>query len=279
MEIRIHLSRPWLTLGIVTVGVLWWNGVISINAWKTSASLANQGGERPSTTIADATQDIDRERVKQAVLDRREEILRYQVQVLEREALAAKTPEKIKAVNDARDVLLSIIKQKSASEKLLVSSLQQLWQAEGSAFTFRGIDTDTVLLWPVSPRLGISAGFEDKDYEKLFGFAHHAIDIPTDQGTLIQAPADATVVQVALNGLGYSYVVLQHANGVQTVYGHISESLVHEGDTVAAGEDFAKTGGRPGTAGAGPYTTGPHLHFAVKINGVLVDPLKYLPKL
>jgi murein DD-endopeptidase MepM/ murein hydrolase activator NlpD len=217
--------------------------------------------------------------VKQAVLERREEILRYQVQVLEREALTAKTPETIKAVNDARDVLLGIIKQKSASEKLMLGSLQQLWEAEGSAFTFRGIDTDTVLLWPVSPRLGISAHFDDNGYEKLFGFAHHAIDIPAEQGTLIQAPADATVAQVSMNGLGYSYVVLQHANGVQTVYGHVSESLVEEGDTVIAGEDFAKTGGRPGSAGAGSYTTGPHLHLAVKIKGVLVDPIKYLPKI
>lgn len=278
MEIRIHLSRPWLTLGIVTVVLLWWNGVISINGWNTSANLA-AGGERPSTSIADAVQDIDREHVKQAVLERREEILRYQVQVLEREALAAKTPATIEAVNNARDVLLSIIKQKSASEKLLLGSLQQLWEAEGSAFTFRGIDTDTVLLWPVSPRLGISAHFADEGYEKLFGFAHHAIDIPAEQGTLIQSPADGTVVQVAMNGLGYSFVVLQHANGVQTVYGHVSKSLVQEGDTVVAGEDFAETGGMPGSVGAGSYTTGPHLHFAVKINGVLVDPMKYLPKI
>ncbi len=161
----------------------------------------------------------------------------------------------------------------------MMLALTEIWDAEGSAYTLQTPEIATTLLWPISPRKGISATFADKDYEARFGFPHHAIDIPTPQGTIIQAPADGTVLKVSMNGLGYSYVVLEHAGNVQTVYGHITAALVHEGDAVTAGQDIAKTGGSPGSPGAGPYTTGPHLHFAVKVKGVLVDPLKYLPKL
>ena len=108
---------------------------------------------------------------------------------------------------------------------------------------------------------------------------HHAIDIPTEQETDIRAPRNGTVLKVVDNGLGYSYIVLEHPDGMQTIFGHISKSLVQEGDAVHIGQIIAKSGGTPGTQGAGLLTTGPHLHFAVKVNGVLVDPLKYMPKL
>jgi murein DD-endopeptidase MepM/ murein hydrolase activator NlpD len=278
VEVRIHIPRPILTLGSVTIILLWWCGILAFNLGKNPQGNA-LGGQPASAVITGANQDIDRERIRQAVLAQREEILRYQVQLLEHEALATKDPESIASVNEARKTLLAIIAERDASEKLLRISLEQLWEAEGSAFTLRGINIAVKLFWPVSPRLGISATFADEDYQKRFGVPHHAIDIPVPEGTEIQAPADGVVSKVSLNGLGYSYLVLDHGNGVETVYGHISEALVEEGATVHAGDAIAKSGGQPGTEGAGLLTTGPHLHFAVKVNGVLVDPLKYLPKI
>jgi murein DD-endopeptidase MepM/ murein hydrolase activator NlpD len=227
--------------------------------------------------VAPAEQDINREQIKQAVLNQQEEILRYQLQVLEAEALKTQTPEATKEVNDARAVLLGIIKNRTASEKLLAESLQELWEAQGTAFTNTIPSGGIALSWPVAPLLGISAHFEDEGYKARFGLAHHAIDIPTPQGTLIGAAADGTVSKVSLNGLGYSYIVLDHESNTQTVYGHISAALVTEGDAVHAGDIIAKSGGMPGTVGAGSLTTGPHLHFAERIKGVLVDPLQALP--
>jgi murein DD-endopeptidase MepM/ murein hydrolase activator NlpD len=280
MEIRISVPRPMITLSIVAIFFAWYFGILSLHLPWSSSSADAVGGERASLVITEKMQDINRERVKKAVLERREETLRYQFSLLEEEALRANgDPEAMKQVNDARAILLSIIKEQKASEKLLMLSLTELWEAEGSAFTLTGIDTDTRLFWPVSPRLGISAHFEDKGYEQRFGFPHHAIDIPAAQGTAIQAPADGVVLKIADNGLGYSYVVLQHAGGVQTIYGHISGVMVQEGQELKAGDEFARTGGRPGTQGAGLHTTGPHLHFAVRVNGVLTDPIKLLPKL
>lgn len=281
MEIRIHIPRPFLTLGIVVVMLLWWNGVISLRMpWRHSGTSEDaSGGIRASAVLAGAAQDIDRERVTLAVLAKREEILRYQLAILEEEALQEKSAEKIKELAETRVILLSIIKERSNSEKLLKLSLEQLWAAEGTAYSTKTIATSVELDWPVYPALGVSAFFEDEAYKKRFGFDHHAVDIPVNQGSAIHAPADGKVLKVSLNGLGYSYIVVEHAGDVQTVFGHVSAATVAEGDSVSYGQMIGRTGGRPGTQGAGLVTTGPHLHFAVKVKGVLVDPIQYLPKL
>ncbi len=278
MELRVHIHRPILTGIIILVAILWWNGFINVG-WPGShgTNADAEGGELTSAIITDARRDIDRERVRQAVLGKQEEILRYELQILEDQALTYQTPEKVRELAEKRTVLLSIIKQRGQSEKLLTSSLQQLWDAEGTVFTLTRPDGGVDLDWPVTPILGVSAFFDDASYKKRFGFDHHAIDIPVDQGSPIRAPADATVLKVAMNGLGYSYITLQHGGGMETVFGHVSSATVKVGDTVSFGQVIGRSGGQPGSEGAGLLTTGPHLHFAVKMNGVLVDPLKYLP--
>ncbi|MDD5055520.1 MAG: M23 family metallopeptidase [Candidatus Peribacteraceae bacterium] len=276
MEIRIHLPRPLLTLTIVIIVALFWTGVLKVQSLRGDS--AGEGGVRPSIVRAEAVQDIDRERVRQAVFDHQEEILRYQLQVLEDQALRESAPEKLQALRDTRAALLSVISQRTHSEGLLRASLEEIWEAEGTSFTLGNPSAEQLALWPVNPSVGLSATFLDAGYERRFGIPHHAIDIPVPQGTFIRAPADATVLKVALNGLGYSYIVLSHADGMQTVFGHITAAHVEEGATVETGQVIGETGGQPGTAGAGLLTTGPHLHFAMKINGALVDPLKYLPQ-
>jgi murein DD-endopeptidase MepM/ murein hydrolase activator NlpD len=131
--------------------------------------------------------------------------------------------------------------------------------------------------WPVIPLEGLSAGFRDRGYLKRFGFEHDAIDIPTPQGTVVTAPADAKVIAANDRGFGYNTLVLQHTNGIETVYGHVGDFLVGEGDSVRKGDPIAVSGGRPGSQGAGLLTTGPHLHFEVRVHGQGIDPLYYLP--
>lgn len=132
------------------------------------------------------------------------------------------------------------------------------------------------LLWPV-PSRQISAGFRDADYLTRFKMVHNAIDIPTPQGTPVRTPADAFVAKVYdSGGTGYSYLVLDHGNGMVTVYGHMSSMNVGVGQFVPVGSVVGLSGGTPGTRGAGWLTTGPHLHFEVWLDGQARNPLNYL---
>lgn len=136
--------------------------------------------------------------------------------------------------------------------------------------------TSDGLMWPV-PSQRVTAYFHDPDYPYRYIFEHPAIDIATPQGTPLRAAESGYVAKAKDGGAtGYSYIMLIHADGLSTVYGHVNEIKVTTDQFVSKGEIIGYTGGMPGTYGAGPLTTGPHLHLEVRLNGVPVDPLNYL---
>ncbi len=173
---------------------------------------------------------------------------------------------------------LSILKNAAARLRASVSiDLRGLADKgkEANGLLAEGEDEQTLFEWPVPPSRGLSAYFIDPGYVEAFGVQHAALDIPTPQSSLIQAPADGVVYKAKDNGFGFSYVILIHRNGFATLYGHVSKIMVEEGDVVKRGNVVALSGGAPGTLGAGLRTTGAHLHWEVLKNGKRVDPLQY----
>jgi murein DD-endopeptidase MepM/ murein hydrolase activator NlpD len=106
------------------------------------------------------------------------------------------------------------------------------------------------------------------------GTYHTGLDIDQtyNYGGPVAAAAAGQVV-LASSGYGYgygNYVVIRHDNGYETLYAHLSAIYVSQGQYVSQGETI-------GAVGSSGYSTGPHLHFEVHVNGATVDPLAYLP--
>jgi murein DD-endopeptidase MepM/ murein hydrolase activator NlpD len=99
---------------------------------------------------------------------------------------------------------------------------------------------------------------------------HDGLDIAAPAGTLIRSSGEGSVLYSG-EQRGYGHVViLQHPDGLVSLYAHNSENLVAEGARVRSGEAIARVG-------EASRTSGPHLHFEVREAGVPRDPLKYLP--
>ena len=104
-----------------------------------------------------------------------------------------------------------------------------------------------------------------------FWARHKAIDIGAPTGTPVVAADSGYVVKAGWSKYGYgNYIVIDHGNGFQTLYAHLSAILVQVGQSVAKGT-------RIGSVGSTGRSTGPHLHFEIRYNGVQRNPLGYLP--
>ncbi len=187
--------------------------------------------------------------------------------------------DKTKSSEQQYQNLLQEAKKQQAQAEAEIANAEQLIRqkmTEKDKSALDAFDTST-LSWPV-PKNKITARFHDPlyPYKSVLG-NHSAIDIRAAQGTTLTAAADGYVAKVKFNGTkDYAYIMIIHGNNLSTVYGHVSAVYVTEDQYVSRGEAIGRSGGMPGTIGAGPFSTGPHLHFEVRLNGLPVDPEGYL---
>lgn len=104
-----------------------------------------------------------------------------------------------------------------------------------------------------------------------YWYGHRAIDIGAPLGTVIRASDGGFISFAGWTDIGYGYlVVIDHNNGYQTYYAHLSWYFVEEGDVVVAGQEIGKMGSTGNS-------TGPHLHFEIRYDGYPMNPNNYLP--
>lgn len=154
----------------------------------------------------------------------------------------------------------------------------QLWSQSnnvGQIPTSAGHSTKYRFIWP-EPQASISQGFGPSTFwfEPAYGqypHFHTGIDMVEPFGSPVLAADDGVVALVGSSSSGYgNYVVIAHSGGLDTLYGHLSTAVVTVGQLVTQGQTV-------GLEGSSGNSTGPHLHFELRINQRPVDPAPYLP--
>jgi murein DD-endopeptidase MepM/ murein hydrolase activator NlpD len=162
-------------------------------------------------------------------------------------------------VRETREEYLAEAEALAAQSAALAAAIREAQKGAGSTGT--GVSASG-LIWPVDGP--VVSGFGMR-----WGRMHEGIDIAVPSGTPVRASADGTVIHSGWLG-GYGLlVVVDHGNGLATAYAHNSSLLVAVGQQVSQGQTIS-------LAGSTGNSSGPHVHFEVRVNGVAVDPLLYL---
>ncbi len=146
--------------------------------------------------------------------------------------------------------------------------------AEILSLALQGIDTKYIggeLAWPIPGYTRITSKFGMR-YHPILHYTklHTGVDVSAPTGANFVAANDGIVVKAGYNGAYGNMVIIDHGGGVSTLYAHGSEIMEQVGQTVKRGETVVLKVGSTG------YSTGPHAHFEVRINGSPVNPLDYV---
>lgn len=147
-------------------------------------------------------------------------------------------------------------------------AVESLWEIVPPSITHvrpDGLD----ITWPVADGARVTSTFGMRVHP-VFGDLrfHNGVDLAVPIGTPVLSAREGVVTRVTEDERSGRYVVIDHPGGVRTAYCHLSEVDVVEGQSVTRGQVFA----RSGNSGR---STGPHLHFVVRVDGRAIDPLTF----
>ena len=180
-----------------------------------------------------------------------------------RDTLAAAQRLKQSALASSRETREEYLQEVEALAAQSASLAAAIREAQaGASSTGTGAPSASGFIWPVNGTVVSGFGWR-------WGRMHEGIDISASTGTPIWAAAAGIVIHAGwLGGYG-NLVVVDHGNGLATAYAHASAILVGVGQQVSQGETLS-------LVGSTGNSSGPHLHFEVRVNGAAVDPLFYL---
>lgn len=162
--------------------------------------------------------------------------------------------------------------EESQLEALIIERQREIEAQREAARRAAGIVGTTsapgALAWPVSGTITSPFGYRRNPFGGGMEF-HQGLDIAAPMGTTITSAASGTVISAGWYGGYGNYILIDHGGGMATGYGHCSQIFVSVGQQVQKGQAI----GAVGSTGA---STGPHVHFEVRINGKPVDPAAYL---
>lgn len=190
--------------------------------------------------------------------EKERQITAYQSDISNKEAAIKEYEEDIAAQN-------AVI---SALEKAVAEEKAKLLAENGAVITYDG----GMFAWPAPSYTRISSDYGTRMHPTLgVEKFHNGVDLAAPSGSAILAAYNGKVVAADYNASMGNYVMLDHGDGLYTIYMHASSLNVSKGATVAKGQQIA-------AVGSTGRSTGPHLHFGVRLNGSYVSPWNYLSK-
>ncbi len=200
--------------------------------------------------------------VEELMAAKQKEIKEVEGQIAEAEDEVTDYQKDLKAQEDSIKAIEAEIKRQEEEAKKKAA-------AAGTTYKTQSIG-DIKFIWPCPASGRITSSFGSRTSPTKGASSNHkGIDIGAATGSNIVASAAGTVVVSTYSYSAGNYVMLNHGGGVYTVYMHASKLLVSVGDTVKQGQVIAKVGSTG-------YSTGPHLHFGIRLNGTYVNPSKYV---
>ncbi len=218
-----------------------------------------QENQRLAKELLDQLQ-ATRDQIESITESKKTQEAQYQQQQAEKQAVMA-------SLESQEDTLMELLGAFEEESDRIAAEIREL--TKDSDVVYTGND---IFGWPL-PGHNVGSGSGSKFGMRVHPVTgvyklHTGIDIPATTGTPIRAAESGQVITASYQGAYGNCVIIDHGNGYSTLYGHQSSIAVSVGDTVTRGQTI-------GYVGSTGYSTGPHLHFEIRVNGSPQDPLNY----
>ncbi len=194
--------------------------------------------------------------LEELIDEKSKQITAYETDINNKEKAIREYEEEIREQDELIEALEAAVEEE---RKQILKDNGLVLEYDGGAFKFpvaKYTRVSSQFGWRLHPTLGV-----DK--------FHNGVDLASPSGTAIYAAYDGVVVAAAYGATMGNYVMINHGAGLYTIYMHASKLYVSTGDIVARGDTIA-------AVGSTGRSTGPHLHFGVRLNGEYVSPKNYI---